>query len=163
GEPAAEKALKEPLAALGKLVLDPLVKHVGDKERWIVSPDSLLWLVPWSVLPVNGGAYAIEKHDIQYVVSGRDLLMNPLKLDRKPTAPLILADPDFDLEPRNGKASAPKGAGPGRGLSKDFKLGSVGRLPGTATEAEAIRPRLEAFTGARPKVFTDRQAVTGAF
>src|SRR5262249_35057963 len=96
GESAAEQSLKEPLASLGNLIREPLQKHIRDKSHWIISPDSSLWLVPWSVLP-SDGAYVVEKHRVQYVVSGRHLLANALKLDRKASNSMIIADPDFDL------------------------------------------------------------------
>jgi CHAT domain-containing protein/tetratricopeptide (TPR) repeat protein len=165
GERPAERAVKEPLAALSRLILDPLRGHIGPKEQWVVSPDGALWLVPWAALPLDAQTYAVERHRISYVVSGRDLLLSPLRLDRKATEPLVVADPDFDL----GVPGAPPGGGrgepapaAGRGLSRDFKLGPVPRLPGTAAEAEAIVPDLEKLAGARPRVLTDKQATAAA-
>ncbi|HEX3147932.1 MAG TPA: CHAT domain-containing tetratricopeptide repeat protein [Gemmataceae bacterium] len=160
GEPQAERDIRVKLAGLGKLVLDPLRRHIDSKARWIISPDSNLWLIPWAALPLDPGAYAVERHDIRYVVSGRDLLLDPLKLDRKTTAPVIVADPDFDRGPSG--AITPAYPDAQRGLSKDFKLGAVRRLPGTAAEAEAILPHLEKFAGAKPRVLTDADAGTAA-
>lgn len=160
GEAQAERDIRVRLAALGELVLDPLRPHIDDKTRWVISPDSNLWLVPWAALPLDPGVYAVERHHIRYVVSGRDLLLDPLKLDRKTTAPVVVADPDFDRGPSG--AADPADPGAGRGLSKDFKLGAVRRLPGTAAEAAAILPHLEKFAGARPRVLTDADAGTAA-
>jgi CHAT domain-containing protein/Tfp pilus assembly protein PilF len=159
GEPQAEEELRQPMEALARLVLHPLLPHIANAEQWIISPDSNLWLVPWAALPLTDGRFAIEGHRIQFVVSGRDLILNPLKLDRKPSAPLVLADPDFDLNlPQRALASNET-----RSLANGLKLGQVRRLPGTATEAEALAPKLERFAGVAPRVFTDEKAQTSVF
>jgi CHAT domain-containing protein/Tfp pilus assembly protein PilF len=159
GEPEAEKELRQPLGELAKLVLHPLLPHIENAEQWFISPDSNLWLVPWTALPLPDGRFAIEGHRIQFLVSGRDLILNPLKLDRKPSEPLVLADPDFDLNVPPGSIADNETRNTAGGL----KLGAVPRLPGTATEAEALAPKLEQFAGVAPRVFTDDQARTSVF
>jgi CHAT domain-containing protein/Tfp pilus assembly protein PilF len=159
GELEAEQELRQSLAALAALVLHPLLPQIEKAEQWFISPDSNLWLVPWGALPLKDGRFAIEGHRIQFLVSGRDLILNPLQLDRKPTPPLVLADPDFDL---NVPAQPPSGTET-RSLLGGLALGAIRRLPGTATEAEALAPKLERFAGAVPQVFTDDQALTGVF
>jgi CHAT domain-containing protein len=159
GEPEAEQELRQRLDALAALVLHPLLSHIGRYEQWFISPDSNLWLVPWSALPLKDGRFAIEGHRIQYLVSGRDLILNPLKLDRTPSAPLVLADPDFDLNvPEQRPAESET-----RSLLGGLALGAIRRLPGTATEAEALAPKLERFAGAAPRVFTDGKASVSVF
>src|SRR5262249_25093704 len=74
GEPDAEQQIQKPLRALATLVLQPLAEHLDPKKRWILSPDASLWLVPWAALPLANGKYAVEEHEIRYVVSGRDLV-----------------------------------------------------------------------------------------
>ena len=54
--------------------------------------------MPWAALPLNADTYAIEKHLIHYVVSGRDLVMPPSKPPAKRDEPLLVADPDYDLD-----------------------------------------------------------------
>jgi tetratricopeptide (TPR) repeat protein len=164
GEPAAEARLRKPLERLAKLVLHPLLPHIGEAETWVVSPDSNLWLVPWAALPLPGGAYAVEKHTVTYLVTGRDLLAAKNGKVR-PTAPVVLADPDFDLTSSEAAAITRRLVrdsvdGP-RGLPRRFKLGGVARLPGTAMEAAAIAPRLRQYTGLEPRVWTDKQALAG--
>jgi CHAT domain-containing protein len=164
GEPEAEKALRGPLAALTKLILRPLRPHIDSAEHWVLCPDASLWLVPWAALPLDETAratiYAIEKHQIQYVVTGRDLVLSPLQLDLKNTAPVIFADPDFDQQAGPGSGASGDGS---RSLSSGWKLGSVPPLPWTAAEAEAVRPRLEEYAGAQPTLLTQQQATARAF
>jgi CHAT domain len=55
-----------------RLVLAPLLPQVGSSKRWLVSPDGNLWLLPWGALTLPDGSYALEKHPISYLTSGRD-------------------------------------------------------------------------------------------
>ena len=170
GEPAIEAELRKPLEALADRVLRPLLPHIGEAKRWVLSPDAALWLVPWAALPLDKDRYAIEDHPIRYVVSGRDLVLNqgqPIKGQA-----LVMADPDYDLDPAVGRQVAQQvlrgrktsdDALALRGLSRSFQLGSIPRLPGTASEAKAIEPRLRAYAGVAPVVYTDRYALEGVF
>src|SRR5262249_15999757 len=149
-------------------VLEPLRKELDGAERWILSPDGALWLVPWSALPLNDQTVAVEKHPIQLVVSGRDLLLSALKLDRKPSAPLGGADPGFGLGRREASQLA-KGAvrrsatgeEATRAASGQLRLGHVKRLPYTAAEAQAITPKLEEWTATSSRLFTGKRALEG--
>src|SRR5262249_52827567 len=62
--PGADKGLGEALRTLADLVLQPLLPHIGNSRRWVVSPDAALWLVPWAALPLKDGRYALEEHQI---------------------------------------------------------------------------------------------------
>ncbi len=167
GEEHAEKALREHLDALSTLVLAPLLPHVGKSERWFVSPDGNLWLLPWEALTLADGKYALEKYHVSYLTSGRDLL--PAVAPKvKVGAPLVLADPDFDLGPQKARAEAKRLLGAldeegTRSLSGALALGEVRRLPGTAAEARAILPSLKAHAGVAPHLFLREQALTAVF
>src|SRR5262245_40879291 len=89
--------MKQALEALARLVLHPLLDIIGKSNHWYVSPSNALWLAPWGALPLPGGAYALEKHPITYLLSGRDLLSAASPI--KPGRPLAVADPDYDLDP----------------------------------------------------------------
>jgi CHAT domain-containing protein len=164
GEEKAEKVLRGHLDALSKLVLAPLLPHVGTAKRWLVSPDGNLWLVPWEALMLKGGDFAVEKHHISYLTSGRDLIPAPAA-KVKPGAPLVLADPDFDLDADKARTAARRllGKSPDeeatRALSSGFRLGTVRRLPATAGEAAAITLSLKAFAGSAPSVYTQAEAL----
>jgi len=169
GEPEAESTLRLRLEKLAGLVLRPLLPHAGSRPRWILSPDAGPWLVPWAALPLPDGKYAVEEYTLSYVVNGRDLVNATVQPKVQPTSPLVLADPDFDLgltQVARATRALLRGQQPleeTRGLSDALKLGSIPRLPGTAAEAEAIAPRLQQYSGAEPRLYTDRQALTGVF
>ncbi|HBI47007.1 MAG TPA: hypothetical protein DDY78_29760 [Planctomycetales bacterium] len=168
GEPDAEKAMLKPLAALSKLVLEPLAEHIDSKKRWYISPDASLWLIPWAALPLKDGRYAVEVHTISYLVSGRDLVAVPSKA--KPGRPRMMADPDYDLgvaEARTatkdlvGKAAAPDPSL--RAVSPSLGRMQAPRLPGTAVEAKSIQPALEKYAGEEAWLYQQDKALEGVF
>jgi CHAT domain-containing protein len=168
GELEAEKELRKPLAALAEMVLTPLSKHIDGVEHWIISPDGALWLVPWSIFPLEKDRYAIEKHTINYVVSGRDLIPDVAAATRTGPA-LVLADPDYNLEPKEALAetrqlvrSVPASAR-SLELPASLRLGKAGRLPATAAEARAILPALKRHTGSEPQLYMGKQALETIF
>jgi CHAT domain-containing protein/Tfp pilus assembly protein PilF/predicted nucleic acid-binding protein len=162
GEAKAEEALRGPLEELSRLVLRPLLPHAGSSRRWYVSPDSSLWLVPWEILLLGDGKYAVEKHALSYVLSGRDLLPQA-RYRGETAAPVIVADPDFDL---SGKVQA---RGPRdnkkeegfRGLSGLLKLGTIRKLPGTRAEAKAVEKSLRSYTRQAPVQYLGKEAREG--
>jgi CHAT domain-containing protein/tetratricopeptide (TPR) repeat protein len=166
GEPEAEKALREPLEKLSKLVLTPLLPHVGKNKRWVVSPDGNLWLVPWEILLLQDGKYAVEKHTLSYVVSGRDLV-SASRFKGKPGRPLVVADPDFDLDSKTARAEAARllakrdGDEETRGLSGLLRLGSIRRLPNSRAEAVAITKPLAAYAKQAPQQRLGKEALEG--
>ncbi len=97
GEAAALLETVKPLAELAQKVLHPMHQAIAGYDEWIICPDGALWLVPWSALPLADGKYALEKHLIRHVISGRDLVMDTPK--GPTTGAHLFADPDFDLSP----------------------------------------------------------------
>lgn len=164
GEADAEKELQPTLKSLAKLVLDPLLPQLAGAKKLYISPDAALWIVPWSALPVGETAYAIEKFEIAYGVSGRDLL--PVTTAGSSGIPLIYADPDYNLGVDDSLKSLRelfRGSLPRtQNIRSKVGLGPVERLPGTAVEAQAIAPKLEEFAGAKPQIFLGQFALEGA-
>jgi len=164
GEPIAEKKTRAVLLAVAEKALHPILKEIGDANELIISPDGSLWLMPWSAMPLPNGKYAVESFRIRNVVSGRDLVLANSKV--KPSSPIIIADPDYDLDPADAAKEAklmlgnktPGGADT-RGLLKTLNLGQVQRLQGTAVEAKFVAPSLEKWLNAAPRVLTDKQAL----
>ena len=172
GEPEVEAELRKSLEALAERVLRPLLPHIGAAKRWVLSPDAALWLVPWAALPLDKDRYVIEDHTIGYVVSGRDLVQAAGKAPAGQRQALVMADPDYDLDPtavRQAARQVLRDRTPAadelalRGLSRSFSLGSIPRLLGTATEAKAIEPKLQAFARSKPILYTDRFALEAVF
>jgi CHAT domain-containing protein len=164
GERAAEKTLHQDLTALSKLVLVPLLPHLRDATALYLCPDASLWLAPWAALPLPDGSFAVESYTIRLLVSGRDLVHEPVRLARPPSAPLLLADPDFDLGrqvARREVAALLRGDEelPSRAPAEGLRLGNVRRLPYTALEAKLIAPRLETWLGHAPHICIDRKAL----
>jgi CHAT domain-containing protein len=153
GEDKAEEALRASLVVLSKRVLAPLFSHIDRSKHWLISPDGNLWLVPWEALLLKNGKYAVEEHRITYLTSARDVGQpeGRTAAREKPAAPLLLADPNFDLE---------IGKGPGSKAGKgSLRFGRAQALPGTAIEAKAIAPSLKEYTGMVPRVFTREKAL----
>lgn len=168
GEPEAEEALKPILDKLSKLVLQPLLSVAGDRREIYLSPDSVLWLVPWSALPLADGKYAIEEYDLRLAVSGRDLVRNDGKFT--PGPPVLFADPNYDLTPKEVQTATQqlyKGTGGFTAVQATsagkFKLGRASRLPGTKAEANAVLPKLEAYAKGKAYVYTDQWALERVF
>jgi CHAT domain-containing protein/Tfp pilus assembly protein PilF len=159
-EAAAEQQLRRALDVLARRLLHPLARHAGQARHWVISPDAALWLVPWCALPLADGSYAVEKHRISYVISGRDLVRPPDPVPGQ--GALVLADPDFDLRP--ARATKDSDLAPVlRGMLPGAQLPRFARLPGTAQEARAIAPLLARYAGQQPAVRTDKEAREGAF
>jgi len=153
GEAEAAAEAHANLAALARLIVTPLLPHTGSFERWIISPDAALWLVPWAALPLNDQTYLAEKHAIRLVIGGRDLLADASQNRVQPNPSAIVADPDYDLElpgQNNGDAAA---------NTSRFKR--VRSLPGTAIEAAAVAERLETITGVAPSLLSGKDATVG--
>ncbi|HMD62044.1 MAG TPA: CHAT domain-containing tetratricopeptide repeat protein [Opitutaceae bacterium] len=134
GEAAVEAKAKAALGTIGRQVLDPLLPHVGGYERWLICPDTSLWLVPWAALPLPDGRYAVEAHRIDLLSTGRDVARAAPAVDPDRGGAFVLADPDF---------------GPG---------GQFLPLPGTRVEANALVERLGKITRPPHRVVTGKDA-----
>lgn len=166
GEQEAAESANAALQSLSAEVLAPLLPHVRDFEQLILSPDGQLWTIPWAALPLPDGRYAIEQYQIRLAVSGRELLQEAerLPLQITPSAPLIVADPGFDSSPGVSLALNEGPTLQTRAAQTRFgdQFRNVKRLPGTATEAAAIRESVARFAGAAPRVFLQHAATEAA-
>ena len=156
-ETMAERSTKvqEKLGIVSKLILSPLESAIGRYEKWLISPDGALWLIPWVALPLADGTLCVEKHTISYLISGRELVNPGYHVET--TSPVIIADPDFDLG--LAKARLPTEQ---QSLLMTRSAGLKGeifnRLKGTEREANAIRGPLAAYTKAEPIVWIGADA-----
>ncbi|TKD02256.1 CHAT domain-containing tetratricopeptide repeat protein [Polyangium fumosum] len=149
---AATKALREtltssldqdpkpPARALDELVMRKIRPLLGGKTKLMIAADGALSLVPFAALVDEDGRYLVERYEISYLTSGRDLL----RLAR--TAPsrqgaLVVANPAFGRREQGESALAAledKPDAKSRGLDKAF----FEPLPATAAEARALAPIL---------------------
>ncbi len=139
-------------AAAGQLseqVLMPLRETLEGSKRWYLAADGQLNLVPFAVLPLPGErgrgkpTAVVDKIDLSYLTSGRDLLREPEREAK--TSVALLADPQFAVlsdgqaaDDQKRSLTAQRSTGVFRGL----RLGKVAPLPGTREEAQSLEKLL---------------------
>jgi len=118
---------------LDRLLWQPIKIAVGDTSKIVFSPDGILNLVPFAAMQDVNGEYLIEKKQVSYVTSGRDLAKEDTGI--KPESELYLAaNPSYDLEIVSSiKAVESRGVT----RSADFSM-QFGPLPGTEQEAQQV-------------------------
>jgi CHAT domain-containing protein len=132
-DPAAE--WEESAKALDQLVMAPMRPAIAGKTRLFLSPDGQLSLVPFAVLPMgDSGSSIVDKIDLSYVTSGRDLLRHDD--GEAKTSVALLSDPQFSLAQKGATETA--GQNRATGVFRGLRLGKVAPLPGTRQEAKAI-------------------------
>jgi CHAT domain-containing protein/lipopolysaccharide biosynthesis regulator YciM len=122
-----EKEVKPAARALDELVMRPIRGLLREKRRLLISPDGVLNLIPFDALVDEEGHYLVERYEISYLTSGRDLLRLQAKLESK-SQPVVMADPDF-------------AEGPGPKLGENA-FEPLQRLSATAAEAAEIKAKL---------------------
>lgn len=130
---------------LDELVMKKIRPLLGGKTRLLISADGLLSLIPFAALVDDDGKYLVEKYEVTYLTSGRDLI----RLSRKPSParenPVVVANPAYgsraqgesalDLLGDGSSAGREKNpSGDTRGLEKAF----FEPLPATGTEARKL-------------------------
>jgi tetratricopeptide (TPR) repeat protein len=130
-----EAKVKELARALDERVMRPVRRLLGETRHILLSPDGALNLIPFTALVDEQGDYLIRKYSITYLTSGRDLLRLQARAGGG-GAPLVIADPLYDLAAEGGPAS--KSATDESRRSMDFTLKSYPPLPGTEAEAAAL-------------------------
>jgi hypothetical protein len=83
---------------LREAVFDKLAAALKGRTRLLLAPDGGLTRLPWEVLPTADGRRLLDAYQISYVSCGRDVLRFGAASTGQPGEPLMLADPDFDLE-----------------------------------------------------------------
>ena len=167
GEERASGAVQKELKALATRIWKPLESHLVGVEQIALSPDGMLWLVPWNSLPVGDTAdeFLLEKHTLRFIISGRDIVTRPGQFVTQP--PVILANPRFD-QPASEKRSSiwaifknllPEDAETIRDFAAKSLLGKVSALPNTGIEAIAIQPHLEKYAGQKAVLYKEQYAL----
>jgi tetratricopeptide (TPR) repeat protein/CHAT domain-containing protein len=84
---------------LRKAIFDPIRAVIGSSRHLIIAPDGNLNVVPFNVLPYDEGETRLmDDFAISYLTVGRDVLRRKIEVKRQPGKPLIIGDPQFDLE-----------------------------------------------------------------
>lgn len=165
GEDAATQALMTDLNSLSAKIWKPLEPHLGAAQEIIVCPDSTLWLAPWNALPVAEDEFLVERYSLKSVISIRNLL-SPAHSGAL-SAPVILANPLFDLAAREKRASIEavfknipeSDDATTRAFSAKSLLPKASALPNTAIEALAIQPNLEKYAGKKSTLYKESYAL----
>jgi CHAT domain-containing protein/tetratricopeptide (TPR) repeat protein len=84
--------------ALRAALFDRLVPALGSRTRLLIAPDGDLTRLPFETLPTADGRRLIDDYQISYLSCGRDVLRFGTVVTGQPGKPLVVADPDFDLE-----------------------------------------------------------------
>ncbi|MEZ6152099.1 MAG: CHAT domain-containing tetratricopeptide repeat protein [Pirellulaceae bacterium] len=167
-EAALEDKHKQLASRLYATLLGPFATHLAECQILIVSPDANLSSVPFSALVGDDGQYLVERLDISYVSSSRDLLRPAASIGR---GTLILADPNFDagVERRREAAKEIDQQTDTRSLlvtrgSAESDLRSLRslrwrRLPGAEGEANEIAEILTGSEFGPVKKYLDNQAI----
>ncbi len=139
--------------------IEPLVKT---KKHLLISPDGNLNLLPFEALVTPSGEHLLEKYQISYVSSGRDMVKFSGS-DFTGGTSLIIADPDYDM----GLQDIEK-VKKGMGVTAVRVRGEVShtarglrftRLPETKEEANAIDSILKSVFNQKVQNYQGSQAI----
>ncbi len=131
-------------SSLRAAVFDRLLPALGGRTRLFLAPDGDLTRLPFEVLPTDAGYRIIDEYTISYLGCARDLQRFGDTRSGRSTAPLVVADPDFDLVVEGTVARDQPSSTDGR-HSRDLRGGRYrfSRLPGTRAEGEKIADLLK--------------------
>ena len=135
---------------LRRALFDPLVPVLNGCTRLFLAPDGDLTRLPFEALPTGDGRRLIDDYQFSYFSTGRDVLRFGAATSGQPAAPIVAADPDYDL----GNEPEPKPAATELKAAEDaMRQGRRSRaldpsalhfapLPGTEVEGESIGAQL---------------------
>ena len=118
---------------------------------------------------MHEGEYAIERYDIQYLVSGRELVKSEATFQLQP--PVIFADPNYDLAPADVERST-QAIFPGRQVAvgslravaqRRFHVGHCSSFARHPRRGRESAPGAGAYAGSQPQLYTDRWALEAVF
>ncbi len=153
GRANASNQLKSQLQSLYVALWDGIVKSLpANITNVYISPEGFLNFVPFPCLIDGGGQFAIEKHAMSYVGSGRDLLVKTAA--QKSQEICIFANPKFELPapPQSTSHSEKRHA-----AQDEFNKVTLTPLPGTEREALSLSKVADSCKW-RPKLLLGTEA-----
>jgi CHAT domain-containing protein/tetratricopeptide (TPR) repeat protein len=90
---------------LSKLIFQKIKPYLT--QELIICPDGELNCLPFEILPTDKGGYLMDEYRCNFLNVGRDILRFKAKIPAKVTAPLVIANPDYNLA---GSESTPSTA-----------------------------------------------------
>lgn len=157
GEEARTRAMQKELWLLSEKIWQPIAERVQGADHLIICPDGQLWVIPWSALMANpDGTYLLEKYNLRFVTSGRDLIT--LDSQELTARPALFADPFFDQDAVEKRRSIEAVFKTPPGINSMVSNGErllpkVSALPNTALEASAILPSIEKLDKKPPTIY----------
>lgn len=118
------KELRPVASGLYRALMQKALALTSGDRRLFISPDSTLNLLPFDTLVDEHGRYLVERYEISYLTSGRDLLRIDTRLESR-QEPVVLANPDYG-----------KGIGP---ILLGEQYQPLQPLNETAIEAESLK------------------------
>lgn len=82
---------------LRQAIFDPVKRAFDGLQRLFIAPDGELSGVPFEALPLESGRFLIDDYIVSYVTVGRDILRFGVGHSEAGGAPVVAADPAFDL------------------------------------------------------------------
>jgi hypothetical protein len=103
GDDDEPEDLRQPSAEVIQLreaILEPLCPYLQKHQHLFIAPDGNLNLLPFQILPTDetGEQLLMDEYRISYLSVGRDILRSQVQTQRPASQPLVIADPDFNLE-----------------------------------------------------------------
>ncbi|MCI0606997.1 CHAT domain-containing protein, partial [bacterium] len=126
---------------LYRLLIQPLEAQLRNKKHLLISPDGLLHMLPLEVLIAPDEKPLLEKYELTYLASGRDIVRweDPSAEGREA---IVMADPDYDLEPgERATVVARLGIREEQlrgGVTKQLKDWNFPRLPASRDEGKEV-------------------------
>ncbi|UCG60432.1 MAG: CHAT domain-containing protein [Candidatus Zixiibacteriota bacterium] len=164
---ASENRLNEVTSQLSAMLFEPLAASIGVSGDVFIAPDGMLNLLPFEILPMTDGSYAVENYRIGYLSSGRDLLKYERELEADGEV-LVMADANFDgigdMTVRQdssltGVSLASETYGPDMRSVGNCLNAGFSRLSHTRAEAESVSATLRAAGATRVGEYYDDNAV----
>lgn len=143
-----------------RLIL-PLESKLKNRKELVISPDGLMNILPLEVLLSEQNEYLLQKYDITYLGSGRDIFR---WTERKAGGnAIVMADPDFDLTLMEhaavlsdlGMKTDPLRSG----TSGAFRDWSFSRLPDSRKEGQEVARLIKEKMNIPVQLYLDQQAV----